>query len=132
MNSTDQMRKLMDSITINEVKEIDASSWNENDFEKLESLFDNSVELPELLDLSIVPENELEPDEDEDSISSSDILDWLSKYGHTIARISDNYGWDDIYMVPSGHIVWPDRNSGQVSIADPGKKNEIMQAIATL
>ncbi len=126
MNLSTEMRKLMNLLeTENKVVTIDTDDWGDEQWSRFESMFDIDVgEISELVDMGIVPEDIFDNPDDEDDTpfeGEEKILNWIEQTGTVIASIEDSYGWDEIYVMPNGKAIFPDRNSGAVSVASDAK-----------
>ena len=127
LNRLRELAGLSQNISESSIPSIDASQWDANQFEKFESLFDNMYgDTEEVIDaLASISGKELDEDEFEEILDNGFQLEVFFPDARPIARIEDDYGWDDVFELPTGHLFWFDRNSGGGSIASPTSSKSI-------
>lgn len=134
INRLKTLAGLNQTIVESSIPIIDASNWDEKQFAELESLFDKSYDdTDEIIDdLVSISGKEIEEDEFEEILDNGLDLTMFFPNAQPIARIEDNYGWDDVFELPTGHLFWFDRNSGGGSIAKPSSREAIKSSLHRL
>jgi hypothetical protein len=127
MSLSEEMRKIMNLLeSKNEPVKINTDDWSDEQWKRLQALFDIEVtDASELDDMGFVPPEVFDDLDDDDFDTPFEteerILHWIEQTGTAIASIEDQFGWDMIYVMPDGKAIYPDRNSGAVSVASNAK-----------